>query len=91
MSGSICTLLSGMIAGLVSLSDSRHRVAGVIVTGIMDAVLARSWSVEKHAVWNLRCWKVLLSIHLCSGYPTMRLMAMQRAGQPSFPSREIQK
>ena len=38
---SICTLTSSMIAGLVSLDDSRHGIAGIIVTGIMDAVLAR--------------------------------------------------
>ena len=59
VAGLICTVSSGMIAGLVSLDDSRHRAAGVIVTGIMDTVLARSWSAEKHAVWNLRCRKVL--------------------------------
>ena len=47
VSGSICTLLSGMIAGLVSLDDSRHRAAGVIVTGIMDVVLARSWDARE--------------------------------------------
>ena len=71
MPGSICTLSSSMIDGLVSLEDSRHRVTGVLVAGMMDVVLARSWSAEKHAVWNLCCWKVL-SIHLCSRYPTMR-------------------
>ena len=65
VSGSICTLSSSMIAGLVSLDDSGHRAAGVIDTGIMDAVLLRSWSAEKHAVWNLRCRKVL-SIQMCS-------------------------
>ena len=71
VSGSICTVSSGMIAALVSLHESRHGAAGVIVTGIMDAVLfSRSWSAEKHAVWNLRCQKVL-SIQRCSRYPTM--------------------
>ena len=63
MSGAMCTLLSGMIAGRVSLDDLRQPVAGVIVSGMMDAVVARSWSAEKHAVSNLRCRKVL-SIHL---------------------------
>ena len=34
------TLLSGTITGLVSLDDSRQRVAGVvIVTGMMDVVV----------------------------------------------------
>ena len=73
MSGAICTWLSGTaVAGLMSLDDSKHRVAGVIVTGIMDAVLFwRSWSAKKHAVWNLRCQKVLsryscaVDIRLC--------------------------
>ena len=63
VSGTMCTVLSGMIAGHVSLDDSRQRVSGVIVTGLMDAVVARSWSAEKHAVSNLPCRKVL-SIHL---------------------------
>ena len=71
MSGASCTLSSGMFAGLVSLDDSRHSVAGVIVTGMMDAVFARSWSAEKHAVWKRRCQKVL-SIQLCSQYSRMR-------------------
>ena len=71
VAGSVCTLSSGMIAGLVDLDDSGHRVAGVIVTGIMNAVLARSWNAEKHAVWNLCCRKVV-SKQLCSRYPTMR-------------------
>ena len=31
------TYLSGTITGLVSLDDSRQRVAGVTVTGMMDA------------------------------------------------------
>ena len=47
VSGLICTLSSGMIAGLVSLNDSKYRITVVIVTGIMDAVLARSWSSAK--------------------------------------------
>ena len=63
MAGAMCTLSSLMIAGRVSLDDSRQRVSGVIVTGMMDAVVARSWSAEKHAVSNLPCRKVL-SIHL---------------------------
>ena len=62
VSGTMCTVLSGMIAGHVSLDDSRQRVAGVIVTGMMDAVVVRSWSAEKHAVSNVRYRKVL-SIH----------------------------
>ena len=70
LSGSICTLSSGTIAGLVSLDESKHCVTGVIVTEIIEAVLARLWSAEKHAVWNLCCRKVL-SIYLCSRYPTM--------------------
>ena len=71
VSGLICTLSSGMIAGLVSLNDSKYRITVVIVTGIMDAVLARSCSAKKHAVWNRRCRQVL-SIHWCSRIPTMR-------------------
>ena len=72
MSGSIWTFSSGIIAGRVSLDDSKHRAAEVITTGIMNAVLSRSCSsAEKHAVWNLLCRKVL-SIQLCSRYPTMR-------------------
>ena len=59
VSGAMRTLSSGTIAGLVSLDDSRRRIAGVIVTGMMDAVVLRSWSAEKHAVSNLRCRKVL--------------------------------
>ena len=35
------TLSSGTIAGLVSLDDSRQRAVGVIVTGMMDAVVVR--------------------------------------------------
>ena len=59
----MCTVSSGMIAGRVSLDDIRQRVAGVIVTGMMDAVVVvRSWSAKKHAVWKFRCRKVL-SIH----------------------------
>ena len=50
VSGASCTLSSCMVAGLVSLDDSKHRDAGVIATGIMDVVFARSWSAEKHAV-----------------------------------------
>ena len=53
------TLSSVTIAGLVSLDDSRQRVAGVIVIGMMDAVVVRSCNAEKHAVWNFRCRKVL--------------------------------
>ena len=60
------TLSSRMVADFASLDDSKHRVPGVIVTGIMDAVfLARSWSAEKHAVWNIRCRKALL-MHSCA-------------------------
>ena len=44
------TFSSGTIAGLVSLDDSRQRVAGVIVTGMMDAVVVGSWSAVKQAV-----------------------------------------
>ena len=65
VSGAICTVFSCMVAGLASLDDSKHHVAGVIVTGMIDAVFARSWSAEKHAVWNCRCRK-MLSIQLCS-------------------------
>ena len=43
----------------MSLDDSRQRVAGVIVTGMMDAVVVRSCSAEKAAVWNFGCRKVL--------------------------------
>ena len=50
---------SGTIVGLVSLDDSRKRVAVVVVTGMMDAVVVRSWSAKKQAVWTFRCRKVL--------------------------------
>ena len=67
-----CTLSSIMVADLMSLEISRHRVAGVTVTGMMDEIVERPCSTEKHAVWNRRCRKVL-SIQLCSSqYPTMR-------------------
>ena len=60
LSGTIVIVSSGMIAGRVSLEDSRHRAVGVIVTGMMDVVFSRSWSAEKQAVSNRRCLKVLV-------------------------------
>ena len=60
VSGAMLTLSSGTIPGLVSLVDSRQRVSGVIlVSGMMDAVVVRSCSAEKHAVRNFYCQKVL--------------------------------
>ena len=46
----ICKVASMMVAGLVSLEGSRHRVAVAIITGMMDVVFDRSFSAEKHAV-----------------------------------------
>ena len=65
MSGSICTLLSEMVIGLVSLEDSRYRGTVVTATGIMDVYVDRSGNAEKHSIWNRRCRKVL-SILLCT-------------------------
>ena len=53
VSGSIGTVSSGgMVAGLVSLEDSRRRGAGVLTdTGIMyGEVVERSGSAEKHSI-----------------------------------------
>ena len=76
VSGSICTLLSGMLSGLANLGDSRHRVAGVTDTGsIIHGIVERSGSAEKQSIWNCGCQgQKVLSILLCSSqYPTMRL------------------
>ena len=54
-----CMWALGMVAGLMKLEDSKHRVAIVILTRMMDPVFARSWSAGKHAVWNHHCRKVL--------------------------------
>ena len=59
VSGAIGTVLSGMAAGLMSLEDSRHRVAGVPDTGIMHEIVERLGSAEKHYIWKHRCSKVL--------------------------------
>ena len=40
---------SGTIAGRMSLDDSRQRVADVIVTGMMDAVVVRSFLLSEGA------------------------------------------
>ena len=62
VSGSVVVMSSGMIAGRVSLEDSRHRAVGVIVTGMMDTVAVRSCSAEKHAVSNRHCLRVLIQL-----------------------------
>ena len=72
MSGSVSSLSSGMVDGLMSLEDSRHPGPGGTDTGIRDVVFDRSGNAEKQSIWNRRCWKVL-SILLRSQYPTMRL------------------
>ena len=60
MPASICTLSSlVMVAGLLSLEDSKHWAAGVIDAGMMDVVIKRSGSAKKQSIWSHCCWKVL--------------------------------
>ena len=74
VSASMCTLLSGVVTGLLSLEDSKkHQGTGVTETGIMDVVFDRLGNAKKQSIWNRRSWKVL-SILLCSRYPTMWLV-----------------
>ena len=48
MPASICTLSSlVMVAGLLSLEDSKHWAAGGINAGMMDVVIKRSGSAKK--------------------------------------------
>ena len=64
-SGSIGIVLSGMVAGLGSLEDSRYQVVSVTDTGMHGIDGSRSGSAEKHSRWNHQ-WRKVPLISLCS-------------------------